>query len=157
MLKADNKSYLPFEKKFTFFLTVTLLTPFRIEERSTDKLRPITSTMSVSWALVLTYFPRLHETDTSVLSAFRVLIRWAVYRTDHLIISLKLPLLFIDLFIYLLYIFLISNHFFVGKITWKWLNQMPWNLAHICIGICTKDNNVFNIDLYWWRHLGAIL
>ena len=32
----------------------------------------------------------------------------------------------------------------MDKITWKWLNQMPSNLAHICIGICTKHNNVFN-------------
>ena len=54
--------------------------------------------------------------------------------------------------------FLLSNHFFVSNlITWKWLNKMPSNLAHICIGICTKHKNVFNIDLYWWRHLGAIL
>ena len=54
-------------------------------------------------------------------------------------------------------VFLNSTHFFVNKITWKWLNQMPWNLAHICIGIWTKQSNVFNLDLDWWRHLGAIL
>ena len=69
------------------------------------------------------------------------IIRVAVYRTDHLI-SLELPLL---------YILLISNHFFVSTITWKWLNQMPSNLAHICLGISTKHNNAFNYDLHWWR------
>ena len=57
----------------------------------------------------------------------------------------------------LFFIFLISNHFFVTKITWKWLNQVPWNLAHIYIGIWTKQNKVLNPDLDWWRHLGAIL
>ena len=32
-------------------------------------------------------------------SSSSIIIRWAVYRTDHLIISLELPLLFIYLFI----------------------------------------------------------
>ena len=61
--------------------------------------------------------------------------------------SLKLPL----------FLYFISNHFFVNKITWKWLNQMRWNLAHIWIGIWTNHGKVFNLDLDWWRHLGAIL
>ena len=60
-------------------------------------------------------------------------------------------------FIYYLFIFLISTHFFVSKIIWKWCNQIPWNLAHICIGIRTKHRQFFNLDLDWWRHLAAIL
>ena len=43
------------------------------------------------------------------------------------------------------------------KIIWKWFNQIPWNLTHICIGIWTKHSKLFNLDLDWWRHLGAIL
>ena len=34
---------------------------------------------------------------------------------------------------------------------------MLWYLAHICIGIWTRHGKVFNLDLDWWRHLGAIL
>ena len=34
---------------------------------------------------------------------------------------------------------------------------MLWYLAHICIGIWTRHSKVFNLDLDWWRHLGAIL
>ena len=56
-----------------------------------------------------------------------------------------------------LFIFLNSTHFFVDKITSKWLNQMPWNLAHICIGIWPKHSKFFNLDLDSWPHLGAIL
>ena len=56
-----------------------------------------------------------------------------------------------------LFIFLILTHFFVSKITLKWFNQMLWYLAHICIGIWTRHSKVFNLDLDWWRHLGAIL
>ena len=43
--------------------------------------------------------------------------------------------------------FLFLTTFFVGKITWKWFNQMPRNLAHICIGICKKHRIFFNFDL----------
>ena len=30
-------------------------------------------------------------------------------------------------------------------------------MVHICIGIWTRHSKVFNLDLDWWRHLGAIL
>ena len=72
-------------------------------------------------------------------------------------ITYRPPYNFVRIAFIYLFIFLTSNHFFVSTITWKWLNQIPSNLAHTCIGICTKHNNVFNIDLHWWRHLGAIL
>ena len=55
------------------------------------------------------------------------LVRWAVYNTDHLMFSLEL--------------------FCVSTIT----------LAHICIAIWKEHNKVFNLDLEWWRNLGAIL
>ena len=111
-------------------------------------------------------FPSFASNISVVLALFTLNFEYVVAETKS---YLKYTLYFVSSFVgpahlYLfqtsitnLVYFLISTHFFVSKITWKWLNQIPWNLAHICIGIWTKHSKVFNLDLDWWRHLGAIL